>query len=72
MQQLPRLVVKKEASDSKESVDGKSSDHELKIAWQYRRSGPHATGYRTTTNVSYTVNIQTPLFQRDFGTIYMK
>jgi hypothetical protein len=28
--------------------------------------------YRTTANVSCTVNIQTPLFQRVVGTIYMK
>jgi hypothetical protein len=30
------------------------------------------SGYRTTANVSYTVNIQTPLFQRVFGTMYLK
>jgi hypothetical protein len=30
------------------------------------------TEYRTTANVPYTVNIQTCLFQRVLGTIYLK
>jgi hypothetical protein len=28
--------------------------------------------YPTTANVSYTVNIQAPLFQRVLGTVYLK
>jgi hypothetical protein len=30
------------------------------------------SGCRTTANVSYTENIQAPLFQRVFGTMYLK
>jgi hypothetical protein len=37
LQQLPRLVVKREPLTSKESADVKSPEQELKIAWQYKR-----------------------------------